>query len=53
MIAGSNPVEDMDVGLLCVAEVAASTTTWGGGLFRLATGVTSDNLTGEGATSDK
>ena len=31
MIAGSNPVEDMDVGLLCVAEVAASTTTWGGG----------------------
>jgi len=31
VIAGSNPVEDMDVGLLCVAEVAASTTTWGGG----------------------
>ena len=51
VIAGSNLVEDMGVGLLCVAEVTASATTWG--LFHLAIGVTSDTLTGEGATSDK
>jgi hypothetical protein len=50
VIAGSNPVKDMDVGLSCVVEKAASV-TWG--LFHTATGVTSDKLTGDGATSDK
>jgi hypothetical protein len=51
VIAGSNPAEDMDVDLLCVALVEVSATTWD--LFHLATGVTGDKLTGDGATSDK